>query len=79
MGTKNKVEVITGDPAPKRRYEIKYKTKDVNGEVWAYGTLQVFSRSQEEAEEFARSIIKDSTVDAYLDGCCDITDRCEGL
>ncbi len=79
MGIKNKFEVTTGNPAPKRRFEVKYKTKDANGEVWASGTIQVFSRSQEEAEAFALSIIKDSKVDAELDGCCDTTDGFEGL
>lgn len=79
MGIKNKVEVTTGDPAPKRRYEVKYKLKSAFGEAWASGTIQVFGRSQREAEEFAIAVIKDGKIEVCLDSCRDVTDECEGL
>ena len=69
-------DVPTGDPPSRRRYRIGYSSRPVGTEgPWEWkGTIEVVSRSPEEAKEFAESICNDGRYECQVDEPEDVTD-----
>jgi hypothetical protein len=69
-------DVPTGDPPPRRRYRIGYRFRAHNtDEPWIVGEMEVISRSPEEAEEFAGSIMEPERFECEFSACTDVTEE----
>ncbi len=72
----SKFDVKTGDPPPKGRYRITYRARPVNtSKSWIEGSLEVISRSPEDARQFAGEIIGDNRFVFKIDTCEAITEE----
>ena len=66
----------TGSPPPRRRYRVSYRARpldDPDG-PWSFGNIEVISRSEAEAREFAGLIGGDGISEYQILECAGITD-----
>ena len=67
----------TGSPPPRRRYRVSYRARpldDPDG-PWSFGDMEVISRSEAEAREFASQIGGDGLSEYQILECEDVTEE----
>ena len=70
-------DVNTGNPPPRRRFRVSFRARTlelVPDGPWNFGNMEVISRSEEDAREFASLIGNDGTVEYQILECEDITE-----
>jgi len=71
----NRFEVVTGDPPPKKRYLVHYRTRSsVFAEAWGEPQqVEIIERSQEAAETVALNMRTNAKLEGAIVSCKDIT------